>query len=106
MRKLFLALPVLVLAGCQTPATVPSVSPAVTAVVGILPAQVQETAVKVCGFLPAAETVASLIAAFGGPSVPGVVNQIAAEICGAVTRRSGRSARVVRGVAIRGQFVR
>jgi hypothetical protein len=112
MRKLifaaFLALP---LVACQTPGQVPSVSPVVEVGVGLLPDQVRDAAVKVCGYLPAAETVAQLIAAFGGPSVPGIASQIAAEICGAVTkpRQAGLRAAArpsVRGVAVKGKFVR
>src|SRR5215207_2954120 len=103
MRKFILAAALaLPLAACQTAS---SGSTVVDAAIGALPTQVQETAVKVCGFLPAAETVAQLIAAFGGPTVPGIVGQIAAEICDAVTKPRTGAIRGTRphGVLIRGQ---
>jgi hypothetical protein len=109
MRKLILLLAMLPALAACTIGQLPPVSPAVSTLVGYLPEQVKETTVKVCGYLPAAETVASLISAFGGPTVPGIASQIAAEICNAVVqpRSSLRRAGVptVRGVAIRGHFV-
>jgi hypothetical protein len=110
MKRFFLFSSVAVfLAACQTPANTPPISPVVNVVVGALPAEVQAIAVKTCGYLPLAETVAALVAAFGGPSVPGVASQIAAEICGAVTKKSAiRKGRgyFVRGVPVQGHFVR
>jgi hypothetical protein len=109
MRKLFLLLALLpALTACQT-TQAPSVSPVVNTVVGILPDQVRDIAVKTCGFLPAAETVLALISTFGGPTVPGIATQIASEICAAVTKPRAFARRsmtpTVRGVRIRGQFV-
>lgn len=109
MKRLIL-FPVLalVLSACQTTST-PSVSPIVTTVTGLLPQQVQDVAVKTCGFLPAAETVAQLVAAFGGPSIPGIATQIADEICAAVQKKSVRRSGggiSVRGVPVVGSFVR
>lgn len=109
MRKFFLALAMLpVLAACVTPTTAPPVSPAVTTVVGVLPQNVQDAAVKACGYLPTAQTIAQLIAAFGGPSVPGIATQIANEICAVVAqpRARRRGAATVRGIQVRGRFVR
>lgn len=111
MRKIFLVpFVALGLTACQTASAPPA--PVINTVVGVLPQQVQDIAVQACGYLPAAETVANLIAAFGGPAVPGIASQIASEICAAVTqpRRAAKGARsstpTVHGVVIRGQFVR
>ena|SRR5215207_2790016 len=111
MRKLILAAALaLPLAACQT-GQAPNISPIVNTGVDLLPDRIRDNAVKVCGFLPAAETVIQLIAAFGGPTIPGIASQIAAEICGAVTRpkattRRAATAPVLHGVAVRGSFVR
>src|SRR5215207_3558172 len=111
MRKLILAAALaLPLAACQT-GQAPNISPIVNTGVDLLPDRIRDNAVKVCGFLPAAETVIQLIAVFGGPAIPGIASQIAAEICAAVTtpktatRRTAASP-ALHGVLIRGQFVR
>jgi hypothetical protein len=113
MRKLLLASVVaLPLGGClETVQTyTPAVSPVVSAVVSVAPEAVQSAAVAACGYLPTAQTVASLVSVWTGVQVPDIAQQIAAEICAAVT--TPRSARrsttrpVVRGVVITGAFVR
>jgi hypothetical protein len=106
MRKLFLALALLPALAACTVGQIPPVTP----ITSVLPKDVQDAAVRVCGFLPAAETVAALIAAFGGPAVPGVASQIAREVCEAVAPRPSSLRRAgvptVRGVPIKGEFVR
>jgi hypothetical protein len=95
------------LTACVTPTTTPPVGPVVSVVVGSLPEEVQSIAVRTCGYLPLAETVAALVAAFGGPAIPGIATAIAGEICGAVVKPQGRSTtRYVRGVQLKGVFVR
>jgi hypothetical protein len=95
------------LGGCQT-AQVPLPSPVVNTVVDVLPDKVRDGAVQACGYIPTVQTVLDLVSAFGGPAVPGIVNQIVGEICTAVTRRSSvrGSVTTVRGVRLRGSFVR
>lgn len=82
--------------------------------------QVQNATVQACGFLPAAESVASAIAVmFGGPAggvIVADVEQAAQAICSAVATQpqpkslSLRTKRqitvVVRGIPIKGHFVR
>lgn len=111
-RKLSLAMGLmgsLALAGCATPGggsttiSIPSIDPAVIQ-------QVQQTAVQVCGFLPAVETVAGIITSFtGGGIAVGAITAAANGICNAVTakgvRRGGPAPRY-RGVRIQGRFVR
>lgn len=113
MRKsvIFAAVLPLALVACQTPGTVPPVSPIVGGVVGLLPDTVVEKIRQGCGFATSLQTAQALIAAFGGPVLPGIVNQIVEEVCGAVKQdvRMGRrrsSAILVRGVVVRGKFVR
>lgn len=101
----------LALAGCATTTpngggsttiSIPSIDPAVIA-------QVQQTAVQVCGFLPAVETVAGIITSFaGGAAAVGAITAAADGICKAVTAKSARrgSSPRYRGVRIRGHFVR
>jgi hypothetical protein len=97
----------LFLGGCQT-AQAPLPSPVVGTVVGVLPEKVQEAAAKACGYVPTIQTVIDLVAAFGGPAVPSIANQIVAEVCAAVVRRGSTrsSTPIVRGVRLRGSFVR
>jgi hypothetical protein len=109
MRKLIASsLLALSLTACQTTSSNPPASLTVNAVVGVLPAQVQQAAVQACGYLPTAQTVAQLVAAFGGPNLPGVVTDVANEICAAVTKKSFVPGRrlAVHGVPIRGRFVK
>lgn len=91
------------LAGCSGGSALPPVSGDTTI------SQVQQIAVQVCGYLPAAETVAGIVATFtGGGSVVGIASEVADAICNAVTSKSaafGRTPRV-RGVVLRGRFVR
>src|SRR5882672_4146105 len=78
--------------------------------------QVANATVQLCGFLPAASTVANLISVFvGGGAVIGQVEQIANEICAAATAiPTPKSSRlratkditvVVRNVPVTGHFV-
>jgi hypothetical protein len=113
MRKLLLASALaLPLGGCfQTVAEVPPVSPVVSAIVSVVPEQVQNYAVEACGYLPTAQTVADLLAVWTGVQVPDVARQIASEICIAVTApkpatRRARSVVVLHGVPVVGAFVR
>ena len=115
-RLLAVALFPLVLTACQTSGTapIPPISPIVGGVVGLLPEQIVDQAKRACSFAPTFNTVQSLIAAFGGPAIPGIVNLIVSELCTAVddnkkmAMRSGRRAStpIVRGVRVRGSFVR
>lgn len=92
------------LAGCATTPTSTTTAAVVT--------QVQQATVAACGFLPVASVVANVIASFaGGSSVVGIVEQVAQEICTAAAslksaRLRGQRAPLVRGVPLRGQFVR
>lgn len=103
------------LGGCQTaapPPPSPIVSPIVGGIISVVPEQVQQYAVAACGFLPTAQTIANLAAAWTGVQVPDIAKQIAAEICAAVlaskpaTRSTTRNLPMVRGVPIVGAFVR
>lgn len=81
---------------------IPSIDPATIA-------QVQNTATQICGFLPTASTVASIIATFfGGGAVVGNIAQSAQAICDAVTKKGFRRGATIRvnGVIVRGSFVR
>ena len=110
MRKLLIAsLLSLSLAGCATQGNggggggVPSIDPATVQ-------QIKDTAATICGFVPTATTVASIIATFtGGGAVVDMVGQAAQGICAAVTakgvRRGGPPPKY-RGVRIQGKFVR
>jgi hypothetical protein len=97
----------LFLGGCQT-AQAPLPSPVVGTVVGVLPDQIRDKIEQGCGYVATGQTILDLVSAFGGPTVPGIVNQIVAEVCTAVTRRSSvrGSVATVRGVRLRGSFVR
>jgi hypothetical protein len=97
----------LFLGGCQT-AQAPLPSPVVGAAVGLLPDQIRDKIEQGCGYVASGQTILELISAFGGPAVPSIVNQIVAEVCTAVTRRSSvrGSVATVRGVRLRGSFVR
>lgn len=78
-------------------------------------AAVQSTAAGLCGFLPAASTVANIIATFtGGGGIVNVVSQTAQAICNAVPalhaarlRPGSHGATVVRvrGVRLQGSFL-
>lgn len=67
----------LVLTGCQTTGG----SPPPATIVDFLPAEVQAQAVKVCGFAGNLKDIASVIAAFGGPALPGVVGFAINALC-------------------------
>lgn len=109
----FLAVPglagLLVLGGCVTPGTNPNVSP----IVQVLPENIQTAVATACGFRAELAGIASLIAAFGGPSFPGITQLIVSAVCGAPVTVQGRggvvkSVRLPDGkrVAVRGKFVR
>lgn len=116
MRKLLLtaaiACPLLTLGACATNPNggppiisippLPNLSPVIQ--------QIQQDAAQVCGFVPAVETVASILATFvGGGPIVGVVSQVVDGICGAVTAKSARygfKAPTYRGVRIQGSRVR
>jgi hypothetical protein len=105
---LAVALP-LVLGGCQTTIGVPT-SPIVNVAVGVLPENVRQHVVNVCGWLEPIQSIQLIIAQLGGPTVPDIANQVAAEICDAVrpTIIAGRryaATRTVLGVRLRGRFV-
>jgi hypothetical protein len=102
--KFLLVIPLvgaLLLGGCTTTGTSTSTADII--------AQVRQTTVAVCGFLPTIDTVAQILAA-GNPSVM-IAGTIANAICAAVTattppaRRRG-AVPTVSGVVIHGRFVR
>ncbi len=95
------------LAGCAGTGTLPP-SPVVA-----FPTitQIQDAAVAACGFLPAAETVASIVATFQPSAAGGVAigSQVANAICAAVTANKPKfngQAPMVNGVVVNGYFVR
>src|SRR5262245_20699144 len=67
-------------------------------------ADVQADAVKVCSYLPSAETIVAIIG-LNDPTLS-TATAIADAICGAITSRSARAGGVprVKGVRIKGQF--
>lgn len=96
----------LALAGCATQ-PLPDGSPG-PLVDPVKVAQVQNTAKQICGFLPTATTVASIIATFtGGGAIVDTVGQAANGICAAITSKGARRGGVAkyRGVTIRGEYV-
>jgi hypothetical protein len=98
-----------ILSGCQTTVSVPT-SPIVTVAVGALPENIQRHVVNVCNWLEPVQVIQQIVAQLGGPTVPDIANQVAAEICDAVRPQiiSGRryaATRSVLGVRLRGQFV-
>lgn len=112
MRRLLLVTALsgaLALGGCKTiggtDVTDQTVSTAINTV--------QQTALRICGFLPAVETVASILGTFVSSTQPiiTIANTIANGICNAVKpaasgkRRLGGAA-TYNGIAINGQFVR
>jgi hypothetical protein len=95
--------------GCQTTVTVPT-SPIVTVAVGTLPENIQAHVRNVCDWLEPIQSIQLIVAQLGGPTVPDIANQVAAEICDAVrpTIIAGRryaASKVVLGVRLRGRFV-
>jgi hypothetical protein len=107
-RIALLALP-LALGGCQTTVSVPT-SPIVTVAVGALPENIQRHVVNVCQWLEPLQSIQMIVAQLGGPTVPDIANQVAAEICDAVrpTIIAGRryaATRTVLGVRLRGRFI-
>jgi len=98
MRKIIPIVAVLMLGGC---ATMPGGGGSLAAQI----AQAQAIAQQVCRFLPTAATVAGLFNAGIGSAI-----EVANAVCAAVTPQPGarvaRGVPVVRGVPIRGQFVR
>lgn len=97
-----LAVPIVaasLLAGCATSSNgVPPIDPAVIT-------NIQNTVTRICGYVPAAITVANIIATFaGGTNIVALTSQIANGICGAVTSKSARyggKLPTYRGVVIR-----
>lgn len=71
-------------------------------------ADVQATAARVCSFVPTASTVSAILSALGTPYV-GLVTDVAAQICGAIVRRTGAAAPSItvngKTIAIQGRFV-
>lgn len=119
-QKLGLALMMLGTLALASCATAPGTAPTVTLPTVTLPTvtptvdpstvdQVQSLAVKVCGYLPAAETVAGVVASLVGyGTIVSIVSAAADGICKAVTAKGARrhGARPhYRGVLIRGSFV-
>lgn len=97
----------LALSGCVTSGTGVSVG-SVTSVI----AQVQAATTAACGFLPAASSVANILATFvsGGALVVGGAEAAANAICSALSAKAGRFGSHgtvrVRGVVLRGRYVR
>lgn len=98
MRKILMAMTCCVLlSGCATGGNVDGTI-----------AQIQATARSICSFVPTVETVAKILA--GGTAID-TASGIANAICAAVTTRPladgpGDGKPRVRGVIIKGQFVR
>ena len=71
--------------------------------------KIQDTAAKICGFVPTASTVLGIIGTFTGvSSITSVVSNVATAICGAVTKKSARRGGpgpMVRGVPVQGTFI-
>lgn len=76
--------------------------------------KVQNTATKICGYVPTAQTVANILSALGVNSLSGLTD-VAAQICSVVERSKPKAAHPlarkaappsVAGVPIRGHFVR
>lgn len=91
-----------------TPTPVASIDPTIEAI--------QNTAAKVCGFVPTVSTVAGIVTSFvGGGPIAGIVGSVATAICNAVVpksslRRGGprmlNGTPVVNGVPVEGYFLR
>jgi hypothetical protein len=102
-------LPAIFLGGCQTTVSVPT-SPIVNVGVGLLPENIRQHVVNVCGWLEPAQNIVAIVESLGGYAVPDIANQVAAEICDAVQPRvvAGRryaATRIVNGIRLRGRFV-
>lgn len=73
--------------------------------------KVQEEARKICRFVPTANTVAKILGTFGASTFPGLV-EVASQICSVVgpptaeTFRRAKGPKKLRGVTIRGTYVR
>lgn len=114
MKKLALTLMLasgLALAGCATPGNGPAPAPSGPIAQDSTITAIQQAAVSVCGFLPAVETVASIVATFtGGGAIVDLVGRVAGSICNAVKPPLGARKRaavpMVNGVVIKGGFVR
>lgn len=109
MRKTMLAVATsFALSGCA--GTLPGIDPSIQTNIDNTIAQVQSITTSACKFLPTAQTVANIIATFtGSQSVVATASAIANSICNAVTAKSvrrGATRPMVRGVVLRGQFVR
>jgi hypothetical protein len=108
MKNLILASALSIsLAACATvPGSQPTTGggrPDVTAIIS----QVQAAATTACKFLPTASTALAVIGTFTDVSGFVPIADIAAAICNSVTSRSAsRGGPRVRGVAIKGRFVR
>lgn len=113
MKKIIIAMALasgLALAGCATPGPGPAPAPVVT---DSQITAIQQYAVQVCGYLPAVQTVAEIVATFtGGGALVGLVGNVANAICNAVKPKLGVFARKraavpsVNGVVVHGYFVR
>ncbi len=104
MRKVMLMAPLLLsIGGCATGGSSPFTQANVDAVVS----QVQSVTTATCRFVPTAQTVASILSAFGVTGA-NAVTDVAAQICAAVTSKSAHRGAVpkVKGVRVRGRFVR
>lgn len=109
VRGALLAALCLPLANCVTDGTGVAIAPAPVDTEVI--SDVQRQAVAICGFVPAAQTIASIVGTFTGTSaITSLVGNVAAGICNSVTkksaRRGGGKPATYRGVPVRGQFVR
>ena len=107
MKKLLL-LPLLLLVfavgGCASPG---GSSPFTQENVDKVVAQVQSVTTATCKFVPTAQTVANILDALGVKGASAVTD-VAAQICSAVTKVGARRGQVpkIRGVVVRGKFVR
>lgn len=99
------------LAGCSTgPNGQPTISiPSIPSIDPSTVQQAQTLATQICGFLPAAETVASIIGTLAGAGpIVDIASQAANGICKAVTAKGARRGITpsFNGVTIKGNFVR
>lgn len=102
MRRTLFTLPLVAMLAACNPGGGPN--PQVDAVIE----NIRDGAKTACGFLPATNTIIGLISVFGGGTGLGAVTQVVQAICDAVNKPQARRGvtPVVRGVPIRGEYIR
>lgn len=108
VRGALLALLCAPLANCVTDGTgAPIIAAPVdnTSVIG----NVQSQAAKICGFVPAGQTIADIVGTFTGTTaITSLVGTVASGICNAITKKGasrGGKPPTYRGVPVQGSFV-